>query len=192
MNLTKRQHLLGVIAIVAVGFFVANKLVFEPLTEAWKNRSARITKLKAQVSEGLTLTDEKRAKAWREDWQRMSSNSLAWASIQTKPFAAAKPEAESQMYKAFERWSQAGNVSVSSIRNQWKEAEDDYKTLECRADVAGNLQSIAKFLYQIERDSLGVKVDSLELTTRNTEGSQLALVIQVSGLLLNPPKKSAR
>jgi len=32
----------------------------------------------------------------------------------------------------------------------------------------------------------------LELTTRNTEGSQLALVIQVSGLLLNPPKKAAR
>ena len=28
----------------------------------------------------------------------------------------AKPEAESQMLKAFERWSQAGGVSVSSIR----------------------------------------------------------------------------
>ena len=70
--------------------------------------------------------------------------------------------------------------------------QDDYKTLECRADVAGNLQSIAHFLYQVERDPLGVKVDTLELTTRNPEGSQLALVIQVSGLLLNPSKKSSR
>ena len=85
-----------------------------------------------------------------------------------------------------------GGVAVSSIRPQWKEAEDDYKTLECRADVAGNLQSLAHFLYQVERDPLGVKVDTLELTTRNTEGSQLALVVQVSGLLLNPSKKNAR
>jgi hypothetical protein len=35
-------------------------------------------------------------------------------------------------------------------------------------------------------------VDTLGLTTRNTEGSQLSLVIQISGLLLNPPKKNAR
>jgi hypothetical protein len=59
-------------------------------------------------------------------------------------------------------------------------------------DVSGSLPAITHFLYQVERDPLGVKVDSLELTTRNTDGSQLALVIQVSGLLLNPPKKGAR
>jgi len=53
---------------------------------------------------------------------------------------------------------------VSSIRPQWKEAEEDYKTLECRADVSGTLPAIAHFLYQVERDPLGVKVDSLELT----------------------------
>jgi len=182
MNLNKRQQLLALLAIAAVGIFVADKLVFTPLTLSWKARAARITKLQAQVREGTTLTEEKRARALREQWDRMRTNTLA----------SAKPEAESQMLKAFERWSQAGGVSVSSIRPQWKEAEDDFKTLECRADVAGSLPSLAHFLYQIERDPLGVKVDTLELTTRNTEGSQLALVVQVSGLLLNPSKKNAR
>jgi Tfp pilus assembly protein PilO len=192
MNLNKRQQWLALLAIAAVGFYVADNLVFTPLLNTWKDRSARVTKLKAQVSEGVILTDNKRAADWRDQWGRMQSNSLAWESIQTKPFAAAKPEAESQMLKQFEKWAQHGGVAVSSIRPQWKEAEEDYKTLECRADVAGSLQSIAKFLYQVETDPLGVKVDSLELTTRNADGSQLALVVQVSGLLLNPSKKTAR
>jgi Tfp pilus assembly protein PilO len=180
MNLNKRQQHLAIAAIVMVGLLLADKLVLTPLTNSWKARSARIAKLKEQVRDGTETV--KRERVLREQWDNMRTNTLA----------SAKPEAESQMLKAFERWSQAGGVSVSSIRPQCKEAEDDYKTLECRADVAGSLQAITRFLFQIERDPLGVKVDSLELTARNSEGSQLAMVIQVSGLLLNPPKQAKR
>ena len=180
MNLTKRQQILAILAIVLVGLYVADKIVFTPLTRSWKTRSEAIAKLKEQVREG----DEtlKRETVLREQWARMRTNTLV----------NVKSEAESQMLKAFERWSKDGGVSVSSIRPQWKEAEETYKTLECRADVGGSLSAIAHFLYLVERDALGVKVDSLELTARNNEGSQLALVVQVTGLLLNPPKNSGR
>lgn len=190
MNLNKRQQLLALAAIALVGLFIADKLLFTPLTASWKTRSARIAKLKDQVRDGESTV--KQELSVRKRWDNIRTNTLAWETLQTKPLAAVKPEAESQMLKAFERWSQAGGVSVSSIRPQWKEVEDDYKTLECRADVAGSLSAITRFLFQIERDPLGVKVDSLELTTRNSEGSQLALVLQVSGLLLNPPKQAKR
>jgi hypothetical protein len=180
MNLNKRQQLLAIAAVVMVGFFLADKLIFTPLTHSWDERSKRIAKLKELARDGAETL--KRERALCEQWDTMRTNTLA----------GAKPEAESQMLKAFERWSQAGGVSVSSIRPQWKEAEEDYKTLECRADVAGSLQAITRFLFQIERDPLGVKVDSLELTARNSEGSQLAMVIQVSGLLLNPSKQAKR
>ena len=176
MNLTKQQRLLAVVAIAMVALFMADKLFFTPLTASWKARSARIAKLKEQVRDGAESL--KRETVVREQWEHMRTNTLS----------SAKPEAESQMLKAFERWAQAGEVAVSSIRPQWKEAEDDYKTIECRADVAGSLPALARFLYQIERDPMGVKVDTLELTTRDNEGAKLALVVQVSGLLLNPPK----
>jgi Tfp pilus assembly protein PilO len=180
MNLNKRQQLLAILAILAVGLFIADRLVFTPLTNSWKARSERVAKLEEQVRDGTETM--KRATVLREEWSRMKTNTLP----------NSKPAAESQMLKAFERWSQAGNVSVSSIRPQWKEAEEDYKTLECRADVAGSLSAISRFLFQIERDPMGVKVDSMELTARDTEGSQLALVIQVSGLSLNPPKQTTQ
>lgn len=180
MNLNQRQQLLAFTAIALVGLFLADKLVFTPLVRSWDARAKRIVRLKEDVRDGAELL--KRETVLREQWDLMRTNTLA----------AAKPEAESQMLKAFERWSQAGGVSVSSIRPQWKETEETHKTLECRADVAGSLPAISRFLFQIERDPLGVKVDSLELTTRNSEGSQLAMVLQVSGLLLNPPKPGKR
>jgi hypothetical protein len=180
MNLNKRQQFLAVLVIAMVGLFIADKLLITPLSNSWKNRSSRIAKLKELVRDGESTV--KQEQTLRRQWDNIRTNTLA----------SAKPEAESQMLKAFERWSQAGGVSVSSIRPQWKEVEDDYKTLECRADVAGSLPAIVRFLFQVERDPLGVKVDSMELTTRNSEGSQLALVIQVSGLLLNPQKQVKR
>ena len=180
MNLNKRQQLLVILALAVTGLFIADKLVITPLTNSWKARSSRIARLKELVRDGTAT--EKQEPTLRRQWDKIRTNTLA----------SAKPEAESQMLKAFERWSQAGGVSVTSIRPQWKEAEEDYKTLECRADVGGSLHAIMRFLFQIERDPLGVMVDSMELTTRNNEGSQLALVIQVSGLLLNPPKQVKR
>jgi hypothetical protein len=176
MNPNSRQKLLGILAITAVGLFMADKLILTPLTNNWKARSQRIAKLKEQVRDGEATL--KRDQTLTEQWEHMKKN----------VFDAAKPEAESQMLKAFERWARDGAVAVSSTRTQWREAGDDYKTLECRADVNGSLADITCFLYAIEHDSLAVKVDSMELQSRDTDGSQIALVVQVSGLLLNPPK----
>jgi hypothetical protein len=176
MNLNQRQRILGILAITAVGLFMADKLILTPLTNNWKARSVRIAKLKEQVRDGTETL--KRETALTGQWEHMKTN----------VFSAAKPEAESQMLKAFERWARTSSVAVSSTRTQWREAEDDYKTLECRADVSGSLADLTSFLYAIEHDALAVKVDAMELQSRDTDGAQLALVVQVSGLLLNPVK----
>jgi hypothetical protein len=63
-------------------------------------------------------------------------------------------------------------------------------TLECRADTFGNLASLTRFLYEIEKDPLALKVDAIEIAARDNEGQQLTLGVQISGLLLNPPPGS--
>jgi hypothetical protein len=180
MNLNSRQKLLATLAIVAVGLFMADKILIKPLTKSWDARSKRLGELKEKVKKGTETL--KRDKTLTERWERMTANVLS----------AAKPEAESQMSKAFERWAQAGGVVVSSTRTQWRESEDAYKTLELRADVSGNLPELTRFLYALEREPLAVKVDSLELQARDTEGTQLALVVSVNGLLINPEKGEKR
>jgi len=167
-----RQHLLIMATIVVVALFLGERLVLTPMWNSWKARSERLTKLKEQVRKGEALLE------------RGDSLTSRWAAMKTNSLPADAATAESQVLRAFERWSQASGVSVSSIRPQWKRAGDDYMTLECRADISGNLPDVTRFLFEVEHDPLGVKVDNADIATRDTDGAQITLGLQVSGLQL--------
>jgi hypothetical protein len=173
MNLKNRQQLLGILAIGALAVLAADRLVLTPLTTSWKARSERLVELKTSVQRGTTLLE--REEALRDRWEEMSTNALS----------GAMSEAESLVLKAFDRWSRESGVSVSAVRPQWREWED-YLTLECRTDASGSLSTLTRFLYLLERDPMALKVDSLEITARDSTGQQLTLALQINGLLLKP------
>ncbi len=146
-----------------------------PLTKAWKTRAERIAQLRQSVTQGATLIE--REESIRTRWDTMRANTL---DPQTSV-------AESQVLKAFDRWSRDSGVSISSLRPQWKRTEGEQMTYECRADAAGSLSALTRFLYQAETDPLALKVDVVELTARDNDGEQLTLVLQVSGLSWKAP-----
>jgi Type II secretion system (T2SS), protein M subtype b len=174
-NFNNRQHLLGLFAGAVIGLFLGDKLVFTPLVKSWSARSERLTQLKKDVRQGEALLE--RSAAIQSRWDNMRTNTLA-----LEPSVA-----ESQVQRAKERWLQASGVTINSFRTQWKRSADDFMTIECRVDVAGSLGTLARFLYEIEHDPLGVKVDRADLSSRDTEGQQLNLALQISGLQLLKP-----
>jgi hypothetical protein len=174
VKIKNRQQLLAIAAIAGVAFLVSDKLIIGPIWEGWKARSDRIAELKKSVSQGSVLLQ--REGAIRGRWDGMKTNTL--------------PEnisaAENEMLQGFERWSQDSRISISSIKPQWKRPGEDYMTLECRADALGNMQTLTRFLFDVEKDPLALRVDSVEITSRDNDGQQLSLALQVSGLLLHP------
>jgi len=174
MKIENRQRLLAIFAAIGVGLLVGDRLVLSPLIKGWKERAARIEELKKSIAKGkLMLQREDRI---HERWDSMRTNTL--------PDNVS--EAENEVLRAFERWSEDSRLSVSSIKPQWKRAGDDYMTLECRADAFGSIQALSQFLYNVEKDPLALKVEAVEITSRDDTGRQLSLALQVSGLLLNP------
>jgi hypothetical protein len=110
-----------------------------------------------------------------------------WEQMRTNALPPNVSQAEAQMLKSFDRWERTSGIARLSIKPQWKgEAEDEYMTLELRADYAGDVDRITRFLYEVEKDPVGLKVDSVEISSRDDNGRQLALGLQVSGLLINP------
>jgi hypothetical protein len=85
--------------------------------------------------------------------------------------------------KAFDRWREDSRITLTSIKPQPKRGVDDLPTLEFRVDASGNLATITRFLYEVEKDPLALKLDLVELGTRDNDGALLTLVLQVSGLL---------
>lgn len=172
MAIRNRQQWLVILAAAGAALLISDKLVLTPLTASWQARSKQIAELTKQVSQGSLLVS--RDTVIRTRWDQMRNGTL--------------PEevsaAENEVLQAFERWSQESRISISSIKPQWKRAGDDFMTLECRADAFGSIQAVTRFLYEVEKDPLALRVEAVEITARDNDGQQLSVGLQVSGLQL--------
>ncbi len=172
MEIKNRQRMLVIAAALGVAFLLGDKLIVTPLTESWQARAKQIAELTKQVNQGSLLVS--RDSVIRDRWDQMRTNTL--------PMDVSF--AENDVLTAFERWSKLSGISISSIKPQWKQAGEDFMTLECRADAYGNIQAVTRFLYEVEKDPLALRVEAVEITSRDNDGQQLAIGLQVSGLQL--------
>lgn len=172
MQTKNRQQTLTIVAVAAVALFAADKLMVSPLMDGWTARSKRIAELRKEVSEGERLI--RREQALRSHWEEMRRNTL--------PNNTSL--AEQQFFKALNDWEANSRVIVTASTPQWKHDADEYMTYECRVDASGNLGMVSRFLYEVERGPLALKLESIELGARDKDGQQINLGLQVSGLVL--------
>jgi hypothetical protein len=187
MIIKQREKLLTLSAVLVIGLFAADKLVMTPLTTAWKARAERIGQLTKQIDHGQQLLS--REKTIRNRWDFIRTNALS-------PNLSA---AQNQVLKSVDRWAQDSRISFTSIKPQWKSSTEDYMTLECQADAFGSLQSLARFLYAMEQAhppmnpspsnarsayQLPLKIEDVQIATRDNEGQQLSLGVRFTSLVL--------
>lgn len=189
MNVNNRQQLLLIVAGCGLALLVSDRLILTPLTSSFKDRSDQIVKLKDNINNGNQIIALERSTTDR--WRTMRTNTLP------EDLSAA----ENLVFKAFDKWSLDSGISVSSIKPEWKHPSDEYVALEGRVDAFGSLQSITKFIYEIEnvkrqigsanntqKEAVALRIESVELSARDNNGSQLSLGLLVSGLQLGEQK----
>ena len=121
-----RQQLLTAVALGIVGLWAADHLVLTPLSKSWQSRGQAITDLQKRIVDGRQLLQRERG--IRDRWTAMRTNTLP----------ADVSAAEGRVLGAFDGWSRAGRVTVTSIKPQWRRTADDFMTLECRVDASGS------------------------------------------------------
>jgi hypothetical protein len=177
MEIKNRQQILTFATIAVLGLFAADKLVYDNLTAVWNAKAKRIQQLRTQVAQGQRLLQ--REGSIRGRWGQMERNTL------TNNTSAA----EQQLFGAVDSWRQDSRVVINGATPQWHHDADDYMTYQCRMDASGSLPALSKFLYDIEKDPMALKLDSIEISARDKEGQQLVLALQISGLVLTPPSR---
>jgi hypothetical protein len=177
MNPQKRQQFLIVLTAVVVGIYAADMVVVEPLLKWWSSRSQTIVQLRKKVQEGTLLIQ--REDGIRTRWEGMNTNTLP----------ANSALAEQQVLRAFDGWAKNTGTEISDILPQWKDDSDEHTTLNCRVEAGGGLSTLGRFLYEIERSPMALKLDSVQLRTRDDAGRQLTLNLQISGLVLAKAQK---
>lgn len=74
METKNRQQILVIVTLAMLGLFLANLVVYEPLSKWWKSRQTDINTLSQQVKQGKTLI--RRESVIRGEWNHIRSNSL--------------------------------------------------------------------------------------------------------------------
>jgi Tfp pilus assembly protein PilO len=177
MKIENRQQFLIVLVAVAAGLLIGNSLIYEPLAKWWSARSQKITQLRQQVKDGKYLIVSEQG--IRGQWEHMRTNTL--------PNNTSL--AEQQVLKAFDNWSRDSRATITGIMPQWKNDSDEYMTLNCRVEASGDLGTLSQFLYDVEKDPMALKVESVELSAHDATGQQLTLGVQISGLVLASQQK---
>jgi Tfp pilus assembly protein PilO len=174
MNPKNRQKFLVVLTIAVVALYAGDLLVYEPLARWFSGRSQTITTLRQKVKDGNALI--------RREVDSMRRNTLP----------ANGSLAEQQLLKSIDSWASQTGTEVTDILPQWKSDADEYVTLNCRVEAGGSLSSLMQFLYEVKRSPMALKMDSIQLNSRDTGGQQMTLSLQISGLVLVPtPQKSS-
>jgi hypothetical protein len=177
MKIEDRQKFLLILTIAVVALYAGDLLIFEPVGKWWTTRSKNIVALRNQVKEGkfMLLRDA----GIHGQWDEMSGKTLPGNTSQ----------AEQQVLKAFDSWSQESGATVTGITPQWKNDSTNYMTLNCRVEASGDLGTLSRFVYDIEQNTMALKLDSVEFSAHDTTGEQLTLGLQLSGLALTTLKK---
>jgi hypothetical protein len=171
---TRQRWLIG-IAGGCLLLFILDRVIFTPLTNTWEADSAEIVKLRQEVADGHSLIF--RGPRLEQLWSQMRSGSLPHDPAQS----------EHDVIAGFESWSRTSGVELGSVKPLWKRGDTDaYSVLECRLDATGTLGSLTRFLYEMEKAPLALRVESVELISRDDTGDRLTLSLVVTGLRLSP------
>jgi Tfp pilus assembly protein PilO len=172
MKPRNRQDFLVVLAIAAIALYVAVNFVFTPLQGWWSVRQAQVRQLREQVKEGNGLI--RREAVLRSHWDNMRTNALP----------PSMSSAEQAFLKAMDGWAHDSGAEITSIMPQWKMDSTNYMTLDCRVESDGDLASLSRFIYDIEKGPLAVRLDTVELGSHDNNGQQMTLGMDINGLAL--------
>lgn len=175
INASNRQRLLIIVTVAALLLLIGDRVVVMPLTAAWRARTAEIARLQKNVTEGRGVV------------ARDAATRARWAEMQAQALPKDPAQAEQELISAFDRWGRASNVELGSIKPQWKRGPGNrYSQLECRVDATGSISTLTRFLFEVEKSPMALRVDSVELNARDEFGQRLTLGLLVSGLRLAP------
>jgi len=166
----RREAFLAFAAAACLVALVGDRLLLGPLTRAYEDRSSRIRALEIRVRRGRTLL------AQEERWRGQRSE------MATRMLPADASEAENVLLRGIDKWAATSGLRVTALQPRWQADGDGPDLLELRVAATGTMNSVVRFLFELETAPMALAVEDLDLTTRQKDGDTLTLNVRVTGL----------
>ncbi len=175
MVLSKRERIILIATLASVGLFIANRFVIEPVQARLNELESQRQQLLGDLNEGQLLMGNHRR--MQDKWKTMLSDGLR-----------SDAEVESRILGALREWSGAAGLALSSIRPERVSSEKGLQEIILSVAGKGTLDSVARFVWQVETASLPVKIKDMQLGSSSESGDSMSLQLHLSALYLGTQK----
>jgi Tfp pilus assembly protein PilO len=172
MEAERRKRILIVAVLLCVGVWVADSMVFTPLYNLWTTRSTRIEDLRQEIAKSSGLLD--RRPELKKRWEDMKKRALP----------NRESDAEKMVFESVSRWADESSLKVNSVKPSWSHPKKEAETLKIELEGVGGMESVVKFVYALECGPLPLRVEDMEISSQDKEGTTLKLNLRFSGLVL--------
>jgi len=176
MVLSKRERIILIVAVVAVGALVLNFFVIDPAGRQLEQVENRRLQLEAQFSEAQSLFERQRLLGPR--WKAMLSEGLR-----------SDAEAETRVARALDEWAADARLTLSSVKPERVAGDKGLKEMTFVVAGKGRLDAVAWFLHQVETAALPIKVKNMQLGSSSESGDSMSLQLRLSALYLDAESK---
>ncbi len=172
MDSERRKRLLIIVTAVCVGGWLADTFVISPVMASWEARTARIEELERRIAESASLLE--RENDLRERWQEMRKGALS----------DSVSDAERAVLEGVSRWASDSRLTLSSIKPRWIQVDNASRLLEIQVEGNGGMEAVTRFVYEMERDALPLRMEEFQLTSADGTGAKLSMTARFTGLVL--------
>lgn len=181
MVLSKRERFVFITTLACVGLFVANSFFVDPVRKKLGDLASDRKMLLGSLNEAeLLIGNHKRME---KKWETMLSNGLR-----------NDMEAESKVLDALRQWSADAYLSLTSIKPERISSDNKLKEMVFTVVGKGTLESVTRFLWQIETAELPIKIKDMQLGSSSTAGTgdSISLQLHLSALYLDETSKKVK
>jgi hypothetical protein len=172
MALTNRERMIMIIAGLAIGILVFDKYILTPIIEKRSEMSLLKENLQAEVEQAkMTL---RRQQTLQKGWDQMQEAGLSFD----------REAIEGKLFRHLEESSYQTGLQLTSIQPERLQTQGQIGQIEFMVSGTGRMDSVTRFLWNIEMAKIPLKINSLQLGANNENALQMSLQLNLSSIYL--------
>lgn len=171
--MSRREKLIAIAALGVVALFGLDRWLITPMLDRRDALLAEEMRLITEAQHANRLLSEKR-RAMRR-----------WEDLTREHLLADASQAESAILHAVRDWSRQAGLSLTSVQPDRTGGGEGEYVIALAASANGDMQAVARFLFQLEQADLPVRVERMRLSAAG-EGGRLNLDVRLS-TIYQPP-----
>jgi hypothetical protein len=169
MVLSKREQIILLTAVVAVGLLIGNKFVYEPIRDKLATLNDAREELRKELDSAHLLIAKK--KRDEPKYKRLTTEGFQ-----------DEADVDNKVSTALNEWSQKYGLKTSSTRPERVPSDKELQEMRFTFSGTGTLKAAASFLWEIESAPMPIKITSMTLSSSSDSGDQMSLTLGVSAV----------